>query len=132
MQEIDTSKLKVGDIVYVLVREESGRAHIGDYYRKEVVKRITPKRTKIVTDRGEYKSSKTFFEYCEEMEVINQVTLNKEKILDARYTLPNLLTLKAVCSELSNEDLSRLSDCLEEIIGVLKGSEKEVNNDEKK
>ena len=61
---------------------------------------------------------------CAEMDSVNQVTLNKEKILDARYTLSNLLTPKAVCRELSNEDLLRLSDCLEEIIGILKGSEK--------
>ena len=63
--KIEQDDLKVGDVVYT-----SHHPNIGVWVsfryskmRKEVIQRITPKRTKIVTDYGEYTNRDHFYKY---------------------------------------------------------------------
>ena len=67
--KIEQDDLKVGDVVYT-----SHHPNIGVWVsfryskmRKEVIQRITPKRTKIVTDYGEYTNRDHFYKMTDEL-----------------------------------------------------------------
>ena len=68
--KIEQDDLKVGDVVYT-----SHHPNIGVWVsfryskmRKEVIQRITPKRTKIVTDYGEYTNRDHFYKMTDELQ----------------------------------------------------------------
>lgn len=125
MKEIKVSELKAGDIVYNQIYLHAGWTCIGKYYRKEVVKRVTPKRTKIVTDHGEYKAYYTFYEYSEEMEEINKITSAKKKIHNSSYDIQCLIDREKSYLKLDAEKVIKVSELLEEAIEILKGEEKQ-------
>lgn len=123
MKEIRASELNVGDVVYNCISVTNGWTHIGSYYRKEVVKRITPKRTKIVTDFGEYKAYYRFYEYSEEMEETNRKTIARKEIYHSAYTLDRLIKRDEKYKTLYGENLLKVSKMLAESIKILKGDE---------
>lgn len=123
MKEIMASDLNVGDVVYNPIWINAGWTNIGTYYRKEVVKRITPKRTKVVTDHGEYKTYYRFYEYSEEIETINKQTDCKKKIYDSAYTLDKLISKEKVYLDMPEDKILRLSKLLGKAIDILKGEE---------
>ena len=72
--KIEQDDLKVGDVVYT-----SHHPNIGVWVsfryskmRKEVIQRITPKRTKIVTDYGEYTNRDHFYKMTDELKLQRQ------------------------------------------------------------
>lgn len=125
MKKIKTSELNVGDVVYNCIWLGGVWSNIGEYYRKEVVKRITPKRTKIVTDHGEYKAYHTFYEYSEEMESINSHTIAKKKIYDSVYSLERLIKRDEMYRTISRENAFKVAEMLTESVKILKGDEKQ-------
>lgn len=120
MKEIMESELNVDDVVYNPISLNVGWTNIGTYYRKEVVKRITPKRTKIVTDHGEYKGYHTFYEYSKEIEDINKQTECKEKIHYYAYTLDRLISREKVYLDMTGDEIIMLSELLGEVVDILK------------
>lgn len=121
MKEIRASELNVGDVVYNCISVNIGWTYIGAYYRKEVVKRITPKKTKIITDYGDYKAYHTFYEYSEEMEETNRETISRKEIYNSAYTLDCLIKRDEKYRTLSGENLLKVSEMLTESIKILKG-----------
>lgn len=81
--KIEQDDLKVGDVVYT-----SHHPNIGVWVsfryskmRKEVIQRITPKRTKIVTDYGEYTNHDHFYKMTDELKKPLKHYLKKKKSL---------------------------------------------------
>ena len=73
--KIEQDDLKVGDVVYT-----SHHPNIGVWVsfryskmRKEVIQRITPKRTKIVTDYGEYTNRDHFYKMTDELKKQSEI-----------------------------------------------------------
>lgn len=124
MKEIRASELNVGDVVYNCISVDAGWTHIGEYYRKEFVKRITPKRTKIVTDHGEYKAHYKFYEYNEEIKRINSETMKKKGIFLLRYELNNLISRDKKLLDLPVEKIEILYNLLKESVNIFRGEEK--------
>lgn len=123
MKEIKVSELKAGKVVYSSISLHAGWTYIGEYYRKEVVKRVTPKRTKIVTDHGEYKAYHTFYEYSEEMEKINKITFAKKKIHNSSYDIQCLIDREKSYLKLDAEKVIKVSELLEKAIEILEVEE---------
>lgn len=123
MKEIIASELNVGDVVYNSIWVNAGWTNIGTYYRKEVVKRITPKRTKVVTDHGEYKGHYRFYEYSEEMEKINRETVNKKMIYGLGCELENLISREKKYLNMPADKVLKVSGLLGEAVDILKGDE---------
>lgn len=125
MTKIKASELNVGDVVYNCISVNIGWTYIGAYYRKEVVKCITPKRTKIVTEHGDYKAYHTFYEYSEEMDEENRETIAKKKIYDSVYSLECLIKRDGKYKTLSRENLLKVAEMLSESVEILKRDEKQ-------
>lgn len=123
MKEIKTSELNVGDVIYNCISVSIGWKYIGAYYRKEVVTRITPKRTKIVTDYGDYKAYHTFFEYSAEMDETNSETIAKKKIYNSVYSLERMIKIDGKHKTLSRKNLLKVAEMLSESVEILKGEE---------
>ena len=82
--KIEQDDLKVGDVVYT-----SHHPNIGVWVsfryskmRKEVIQRITPKRTKIVTDYGEYTNRDHFYRMTDELKKQSEIAEATENICD--------------------------------------------------
>ena len=82
--KIEQDDLKVGDVVYT-----SHHPNIGVWVsfryskmRKEVIQRITPKRTKIVTDYGEYTNRDHFYKMTDELKKQSEIAEAAENICD--------------------------------------------------
>lgn len=91
--KIEQDDLKVGDVVYT-----SHHPNIGVWVsfryskmRKEVIQRITPKRTKIVTDYGEYTNRDHFYKMTDELKKQSEIAEAAENIWMILLKLINLL-----------------------------------------
>lgn len=127
MKEIRASELIVGDVVYNCISVNAGWTYIGAYYRKEVVKRITPKRTKVVTDHGECKGHYRFYEYSEEIEEINKETMDKKEIHNLGFELDNLISRDEKFLDIHSNNASRVCELLRETVDILRGGGKKCN-----
>ena len=69
-ERLKIEDLQVGDVVYIERFWESGWTRIGNTYKKETIKRITPKKTKAVTEEGTELTKDIFFfrEFDEDMQ----------------------------------------------------------------
>lgn len=127
MKEIKASDLNVGDIVYNQISLHHGFSYIGSYYRKEVIERITPKRTKIITDHGEYKQYHAFYEYSDEIEEINKITISRRKICNFSYNIRSLIEKEKAYAKLDVEKVIKVSELMEEANKLLEGDEQKCN-----
>lgn len=124
MKEINLQDLKVGDVIYNPVSIRVGWTTIGTYYREEVVNRITPKRKKIFTNFGDYKSDHVFYEKSNDIEEINKEIEAKEKIANSAYVLSNLISREKKYLNFPTQKAIYVSELLEEAADILKGDEK--------
>ena len=84
MKEVYKPDLKVGDIVYV---PHNIRFTRFTYYTKETITRITPKKTKIVTDKHEYDRYTSFYLEDDELLRKDEVARAYMKTVDVRMLI---------------------------------------------
>ena len=121
LSPINKDDLKVGDVVGV-AREircgwgESFR-HVMVYPAKIV--RITPKRTKIETDIGEYDKHEVFYKYDSEAIKESKTAKKFKEIRDGVYAIENFKSKRGL-GVIKDEDLDTLSEHINAVVEVLK------------
>ena len=122
LNPINKDDLKVGDVVGIVreIRCGCGTSfrHVMVYPTKII--RITPKRTKIETDKfGEHDKYETFYKYDSDAIEENKMAEKLKLIRDGVYTIEDFKSrcgLKAI----KDEDLDTLSEHINVVAEVLK------------
>lgn len=83
IEKVNKDNLKVGDTIYVAKPYEIdwGITFRYPFYQEETITRITPKRTKFVTNKAEYDKCAAFYAYSEEMERQQRIALIAKKVV---------------------------------------------------
>lgn len=116
IEKVNKNNLKVGDTVYVAKPYDMDWATTFRYpfYQKETITRITPKRTKFVTNNAEYDKCTAFYAYSEEMEQQQRIALIAKKVA---ALLPQLNGISI--NYLKDEQLEALLPLLEQVVEVI-------------
>ncbi len=122
LSPINKDDLKVGDVVGVAreVRCGCGASfrHVMVYPAKII--RITPKRTKIETDKfGEHDKYETFYKYDSEAIKESEMAKRFKKIRDGVYAIEDFKSSRGL-RVIKDEDLDALSEHINAIVEVLK------------
>lgn len=120
LKEIDKDTLKVGDVVGVArpisLGYRSSFRH--DRIIPAIVTRITPKRTKIETDRfGVHDRNETFYVYDYYAKREDDLADGFSQIRDGIYKLYEFK--KNGLSRIDDEDIPNVARCMEEIMKIL-------------
>ena len=122
LSPINKDDLKVGDVVGVAREVRCGWAtsfrHVMVYPTKII--RITPKRTKIETDKfGEHDKYETFYKYDSEAIKESEMAKKFKEIRDGVYTIEDFKSSRGL-RIIKDEDLDALSEHINAIVEVLK------------
>lgn len=126
LNPINKDDLKVGDVVGVAREVRCGWGttfrHVMVYPAKIV--RITPKRTKIETDKfGEHDKYETFYKYDSDAIEENKMAEKFKLIRDGVYTIEDFKSRRGL-RVIKDEDLDTLSEHINAIAEILKSYEK--------
>ena len=124
--KIEQDDLKVGDVVYT-----SHHPNIGVWVsfryskmRKEVIQRITPKRTKIVTDYGEYTNRDHFYKMTDELKKQSEIAEAAENICDDLAKIDQFIK-KHSYKGIRDEDMLNIKDHMNAVRKILDSYEQE-------
>ena len=121
LKEISRDDLKVGDVVGVAREVRCGWGtnfrHFMVYPAKII--RITPKRTKIETDIGEYDKHEVFYKYDSEAIKESEMAKKFKEIKDGVYAIEDFKSSRGL-RVIKDEDLDALSEHINAIVEVLK------------
>lgn len=123
LNPINKDDLKVGDVVGVAREIQCGwRTNFRHFmvYPAKII-RITPKRTKIETDKfGEHDKNETFYKYDSEAIKEGEMAKKFKEIRDGVYAIENF---KSRCGlrTIKDEDLDTLSEHINAVAEILKG-----------
>lgn len=112
MKEVYKPDLKVGDVVYV---PHNIRFTRFTYYAKETITRITPKKTKIVTDKHEYDRYTSFYLEDDELLRKDEVARAYMRTINVRRLID---TVRLV--DMDNKSLIEISEHMKAIEKILK------------
>ena len=122
LSPINKDDLKVGDVVGVAKEVWCGFGtsfrHVMVYPAKII--RITPKRTKIKTDKfGEHDKYETFYKYDSEAIKESEMAKKFNEIRDGVYVIENFKSSRGL-RVIKDEDLDTLAEHINEVAEVLK------------
>lgn len=121
LNPINKDDLKVGDVVGVAREVRCGWGtnfrHVMVYPAKII--RITPKRTKIETDIGEYDKHEVFYKYDSEAIKESEMAKKFKEIKDGVYAIEDFKSSRGL-RVIKDEDLDALSEHINAIVEVLK------------
>ena len=120
LKEIDKDTLKVGDVVGVARPIPLGyiSSFRHDRIIPAIVTRITPKRTKITTDKfGDHDRHEKFYEYNYNAEKENELAEEFCKIRDGVYDLYEFK--RKGLDRISDEDVPEVAEYMEAITEIL-------------
>lgn len=121
LKEISRDDLKVGDVVGVAREVRCGWGtnfrHFMVYPAKII--RITPKRTKIETDIGEYDKHEVFYKYDSEAIKESEMAKKFKEIKDGAYVIEDFKSSRGL-RVIKDEDLDTLSEHFNAISEILK------------
>ena len=121
LNPINKDDLKVGDVVGVAREVRCGWGasfrHVMVYPAKII--RITPKRTKIETDIGEYDKHEVFYKYDSEAIKESEMAKKFKEIRDGVYTIEDFKSSRGL-RVIKDEDLDALSEHINAVAEVLK------------
>lgn len=120
LKEIDKDTLKVGDVVGVA--REVGAGYISSFRHDRIIPatitRITPKRTKITTDKfGDHDRHEKFYEYNYNAEKENELAEKFCQIRDGVYELYEFK--RKGMDRISDEDLPEVAEHMKAITEIL-------------
>lgn len=125
LNPINKDDLKVGDVVGVAREMRCGWGtsfrHVMVYPAKII--RITPKRTKIETDIGEYDKHEVFYKYDSEAIKESEMAKKFNEIKDGVYVIEDFKSRRGL-RVIKDEDLDTLSEHINAIAEILKSYEK--------
>lgn len=121
LKEISRDDLKVGDVVGVAKEVQCGW---GTSFRHAMVypakiTRVTPKRTKIETDIGEFNRYKTFYKYDSEAIKESEMAKKFKELRDGVYVIEDFKSSHGL-RVIKDEDLDALSEHINAVVEVLK------------
>lgn len=121
LKEIDKDTLKVGDVVGIARPVRTGYysqfRHLKIY--QATITRITPKRTKITTDKfGDHDRHEKFYEYNYNAEKENELAEEFCQIRDGVYDLYEFK--REGLDRISDEDLPEVAEHMKAITEILK------------
>lgn len=120
LNPINKDNLKVGDVVGV-ARQHGwgiGFRHVMVYPAKII--RITPKRTKIETDKfGEHDKHEVFYKYDSEAIKESEMAKKFKEIRDGVYAIEDFKSSRGL-RVIKDEDLDALSEHINAVVEVLK------------
>lgn len=121
LKEIDKDTLKVGDVVGTA--REVGIGYISIFRHDRIISatitRITPKRTKITTDKfGDHDRHEKFYEYNYNAEKENELAEEFCQIRDGVYDLYEFK--REGLNRISDEDLPEVAEHMKAITEILK------------
>lgn len=121
LKEIDKNTLKVGDVVGIARPVRTGYhsqfRHLKIY--QATITRITPKRTKITTDKfGDHDRHEKFYEYNYNAEKENALAEEFCQIRDGVYDLYEFK--RQGLNRISNEDFPEVAEHMKAITEILK------------
>lgn len=121
LNPINRDDLKVGDVVGVAREVRCGWGtsfrHVMVYPEKII--RITPKRTKIETDIGEYDKHEVFYKYDSEAIKESEMAKKFKEIKDGVYAIEVFKSSRGL-RVIKDEDLDTLSEHINAIAEILK------------
>ena len=121
LNPINKDDLKVGDVVGVAREVRCGWGttfrHVMVYPAKII--RITPKRTKIETDIGEYDKHEVFYKYDSEAIKESEMAKKFKEIKDGVYAIEVFKSSRGLIV-IKDEDLDTLSEHINAIAEILK------------
>ena len=121
LNPINKDDLKVGDVVGVAREVRCGWGttfrHVMVYPAKIV--RITPKRTKIETDIGEYDKHEVFYKYDSDAIEESKMAKKFKEIKDGVYAIEVFKSSRGL-RVIKDEDLDTLSEHINAVVEVLK------------
>lgn len=122
LNPINKDDLKVGDVIGVAreIRCVWGTSfrHVMVYPAKII--RITPKRTKIETDKfGEHDKYETFYKYDSEAIKESEMAKKFKEIIDGVYTIEDFKSSRGL-RVIKDEDLDALSEHINAVAEILK------------
>ena len=121
LNPINKDDLKVGDVVGVAREVRCGWGisfrHVMVYPAKII--RITPKRTKIETDIGEYDRYETFYKYDSEAIKESEMAKKFKEIRDGVYAIEDFKSSRGL-RVIKDEDLDTLSEHINAVAEILK------------
>lgn len=120
LKEIDKNTLKVGDVVGVA--REVGIGYMSIFRHDRIIPatitRITPKRTKITTDKfGDHDRHEKFYEYNYNAEKENELAEKFCQIRDGVYELYEFK--RKGMDKISDEDLPEVAEYMNAIMEVI-------------
>lgn len=126
LKEIDKDTLKVGDVVGVA--REVGIGYMSSFRHDRIIPatitRITPKRTKITTDKfGDHNRHGKFYEYNYNAEKENELAEEFRQIRDGVYDLYEFK--RKGLDRIGDEDLPEVAEHMKAITEILKKYRKE-------
>lgn len=122
LKTLNKDTLKVGDTVYVRKKFCIGWSHFRyDEFSQETIVRITPKRTKFVTDKNEYDKYVTFYAPSDELSYQNEIVYNVRRLNDVIYKLA-MSRKENAFSNLSDEQLLAMHCSITNIESILLAS----------
>lgn len=122
LNPINKDDLKIGDVVGVAREVRCGWGtnfrHVMVYPAKII--RITPKRTKIETDKfGEHDRYETFYKYDSEAIKESEIAKKFKEIRDGVYAIEDFKSSRGL-RVIKDEDLDTLSEHINAVVEVLK------------
>ena len=121
LNPINKDDLKVGDVVGVAREMRCGWGtsfrHVMVYPAKII--RITPKRTKIETDIGEYDKHEVFYKYDSEAIKESEMAMKFKEIRDGAYVIEDFKSRHGLRA-IKDEDLDALSEHINAVAEILK------------
>lgn len=121
LKEISRDDLKVGDVVGVAREIRCGWGtifrHVMVYPAKII--RITPKRTKIETNIGEYDKHEVFYKYDSEAIKESEMAKKFKEIRNGVYAIEDFKSSRGL-RVIKDEDLGVLSEHINAVVEVLK------------
>lgn len=120
LNPINKDDLKVGDVVGVAREVRYGWGsfrHVMVYPAKII--RITPERTKIETDIGEYDKHEVFYKYDSEAIKESEMAKKFKEIKDGVYAIEFFKSIRGLIV-IKDEDLDTLSEHINAVVEVLK------------
>ena len=122
LSPINKDDLKVGDVVGVARKVrcgwETSFRHVMVYPAKII--RITPKRTKIETDKfGEHDKYETFYKYDSKAIKESEMAKKFKEIRDGVYAIENFRSRRGM-GVIKDEDLDTLSEHINAVVEILK------------
>jgi hypothetical protein len=126
IKSIKIADMQIGQTVCVPIAIRYGWATAFRYckYREEVVKRITPKKTKVIFESGlEYTEKEiSFYEPCEEIRKMSEIAKAFENIGSIAFKFRDISSISA---KYSDEDIMELYKGLLSAYKVIKRNEKD-------